>query len=454
MGRPFSAIELEEPEEVERAVRRRLVEQLRYVRSASPFYRRKLGEGPEVAPQDLPHLPFTTKEELRKAQASDPPFGESRAADPAEIVRLHLTSGTTGRPIAIGFTASDHALSCEIGARAYFASGIREDDTVLHCLNYALYVGGLADHLSIERIGATMVPVGIGQTERMLDLWGDLRPSAMFSTPSYASHLAAAARRRGLSPAGLGLRLLVVGGEPGGDAPETRRALEQTWGAAVGDAYGLGEVWPTFAGQCEARDGLHLTGLDALWWELIDPAGGDVLPREPGAEGEIVYTHLRRQATPLVRYRSGDVVRVLDGDCPCGRRTPRIRILGRADEMFMVRGVNVFPQAVEAVLDEEIPGHGAFALLVEGPAPSPPVPLVVELAPQGQERPAGLAARVCSAVRTRLQFSCDVTIVEPGALELASEHKTRRVFRTDLGQCPPGLTGRGLEGKRREEASR
>src|SRR5579875_1603381 len=192
---PFSEAELTEPREAGRIARRKLAEQLRYVRSASAFYRRKLGDGPELSPEDLPGLPFTTKEELRKAQLADPPFGEVRAAPPTRIVRLHVTR--------------------EIGARAYFAAGVRPDDIVLHCMNYALYVGGLADHLSIERTGATMVPVGVGQTGRILDLWDQLSPTTIFCTPSYARHLADAAQARGREPATLGLRLLVVGGEAG-----------------------------------------------------------------------------------------------------------------------------------------------------------------------------------------------------------------------------------------------
>jgi phenylacetate-CoA ligase len=434
---PFDRVELAGPEEAERISRRLLSGQLRYVRAASGFYRRKLGPctASGTGADCVPDLPFTTKDELRAAQAADPPFGETRAAPHADIIRLHVTSGTSGRPLAIGFTRGDHELSCAVGARAYYAAGVRPGDTVLHCLNYALYVGGLADHLSIESTGAMMVPVGIGQTERILDLWHDLKPTVVFCTPSYARHLASAALARGREPASLGLRLLVVGGEPGGDAPETRRVLASTWGAEIGDTYGLGEVWPTFAGQCEARDGLHIGAPDALWWELVDPVTGDPVDRQPGARGELVYTHLARQATPLVRYRSGDVAEVLEPGCPCGRRTPRIRLHGRADSMFIVRGVNVFPQAVEAVLDEVAPGHGAFALLVDGPAPAPPIPLAVEL----PARAAGLQDRIRATVRARLQFSCEVRAVPPGQLGLATEHKAQRVFRTDLGQAPPGL---------------
>ena len=263
--RPFSASELAEPGEAVRVCRRLLAEQLRYVRTASAFYRRKLGDGPDVSVDDLAALPFTTKDELRKAQAADPPFGEIRAAPQSAIIRLHVTSGTSGRPLAIGFTRADHERSCEIGAAAYFAAGIRADDTVLHCLNYALYVGGLADHLSIEHIGATMVPVGIGQTDRILDLWDDIKPTVVFSTPSYARHLAGAALARGREPATLGLRLLVVGGEPGGDIPETRRALQ---GTCSHEYFELDKGFLT-AGTLTCA--LHLSRFDLSDGEPLDP---------------------------------------------------------------------------------------------------------------------------------------------------------------------------------------
>lgn len=436
---PFSTLELASPEEVARTGRRLLEEQLARVWATSPFYQEKwgaAGRGAAPTPADLEGLPFTTKDELRNAQAADPPFGTLRAAPQDDIVRLHVTSGTTGRPLAIGFTREDVRRSSEVGARAFWAAGVRREDIVLHCLNYAFYVGGVADHLSIEHTGALMIPVGIGQTERLLRMWGDFRPTAIFCTPSYLSHLAGFARGTGREPTELGLRLLVVGGEPGGDVPEIRARIGAEWGAQVGDTYGLGEVWPTFAGQCEGRDGLHLTTSEALWWELADPATGSVLPPEPGAEGEIVYTHLQRDATPLVRYRSGDVVILLEGGCRCGRRTPRIRLRGRSDEMFQVRGVNVFPQAMEALLTELVPGLGHFALLIDAPAPSGPVPLFVEC----EAAAADLADRIKHEVRLRLQFTCLPTLVPLGSLRLEAQHKAKRVFRRYLGDGPPELS--------------
>ncbi len=433
-------VESAPPEETRAAAEALVAAQFRYVLEASAFYQRKFGGPRRLGPADLPHLPFTTKDELRKAQAVDPPFGEVRAAPQERIVRLHATSGTTGRPLAIGFTRPDHELSCEVGARAFYGAGVRDTDVVLHCLNYALYVGGLADHLSIERVGATMVPVGIGQTQRILDLWDDLRPTAIFCTLSYARHLADAVHERGLDPSQLGLRLLVVGGEPGGDIPEVRGALEATWSAPAADTYGLGEVWPTLAGHCEVRDGLHLTGPDAVWVEIVDEQLNPV-PMEPGAEGELVYTHLRREATPLVRYRSNDIASVLETPCPCGRRTPRIKLLGRADSMFVVRGVNVFPQAIEAVLAEVLPAHAGLAILLDTEIPAPPVRILVEAGEAGP----GDIERLRAAIRTRLQFSSDPELVAPGALRLGTEHKSKRVFRTYLGEWPPGLSSLGGE---------
>ena len=303
---------------------------------------------------------------------------------------------------------------------------------ILHCLNYAFYVGGIADHMSVEATGATVVPVGIGQSDRALELFPVLRPTAMFAITSYSRHLAERALERGLEPAELGLRLVVTGGEPGGDAPDVRTRIEDTWACRVADTYGLGEVWPTFAGHCELRDGLHATAPDLLVIELLDLTTERPLEWRAGATGELVVTHLEREASPLVRYRTGDIAAVLDAACACGRGTPRFRLVGRVDDMFIVRGVNVFPSAVEAVLAESVPGLRGFAIVLDRAAPEPPVPLVVEA--EDRIEPDGVAR----IVRERLQVQVRVHEVPRGTLEVGQQ-KTKRLWRTYAGDEPAWL---------------
>jgi phenylacetate-CoA ligase len=260
----------------------RLAEQVRYCYERAPFYRRKLddaGVRPEgFGFQNLGYIPFTTKEELRDSQAEAPPYGDFVCADAIEISRVHLSSGTTGKPIVMAYTERDLETSAEVGARAFWGAGVRPDDTILHCLSYSFYTGGLSDHAALEATGATMVPVGLGQSARILELWRDLRPTALFSTITYPLHLAETTAERGIDPRSLGLQKLIVTGEPGGQIAATRRRLEDLWGATVGDTYGLSDVWGTLAGECEERDGLHFAGQGATLVELVEPETGEPLP--------------------------------------------------------------------------------------------------------------------------------------------------------------------------------
>lgn len=417
----------------QRALQERLLpQQVAHVVAGSPFFAERLGSAPPRTLNELAELPFVTKQELRNAQAADPPLGTIAGVPNRRIARLHVTSGTTGVPLLIGFTSADLQRSSRAGARAFVAAGVRPHHVLLHCLNYAFYVGGLADHLSVECTGATVVPVGIGQSERVLELFPVLKPTAMFAITSYSRHLAERAAERGLDPASLGLELIVTGGEPGGDVPEIRQRIEETWACHVADTYGLGEVWPTFAAQCEVRDGLHQTAPDLLVIELVDLETGRSQEWQPGVTGELVYTQLEREASPLVRYRSGDIATVLEMECACGRRTPRFRLMGRADDMFVVRGVNVFPSAVEAVLAEAVRGLRGFALLLESDAPQPPIPLALEA-----EQPVDADA-LGSLVRERLQVHVIVHPLPRGTLELG-QHKTRRIWRTHRGERPVWL---------------
>ena len=423
-------IETMPPAWTRRLEEERLAEQLARCYARSPFYRRKLEEAgirPEQVErvEDLARIPFTTKDELRVSQAEDPPYGDFACVDDIEIVRIHLSSGTTGKPLVIPYTDRDIATSAEVGARSVWAAGVRPDDTVLHCLSYSFYTGGLSDHAALEATGAAMVPVGLGQSARLLELWRDLRPTALFSTITYPLHLAETARERGVDPRDLGLVKLVVTGEPGGQVAATRRRMEELWGAAVTDTYGLSDVWGTLAGECEERNGLHFSGQGATLVELIDPETEDPIPIEEGARGELVFTHLYREAAPLIRFRSRDVAQILGLECPCGRTGFRFSVAGRSDDMFRVRGVNVFPSAVEELMREQ--GVDRFAIVLESFPVEPPVRILVE-GVNGRER------ELAQAVRARLDFTCEIT----AATLPRSEAKSKMLYRVYDGEEAPG----------------
>ena len=311
-----------------------------------------------------------------------------------------------------------------MGARAFWGAGVRPDDTVLHCLSYSFYTGGLSDHAALETTGATMVPVGLGQSAKVLELWRDLRPTALFSTITYPLHLAETAAERDVDPRSLGLRKLVVTGEPGGQIAATRRRMEELWGATVADTYGLSDVWGTLAGECEEREGLHFSGQGAALVELVEPESGKSLPLEAGTRGELVFTHLWREGTPLLRFRSRDIAEVIATECECGRTGFRFRVIGRSDDMFRIRGVNVFPSALEELMREH--GVDRFAIVLERFPVEPPVKILAE-GLNGRER------ELAEAVRLRLSFTCEIVAAElPHA-----EAKSKRLYRVYDGEEPP-----------------
>jgi phenylacetate-CoA ligase len=413
---------------------RALREQLAYLESSSAFYAERLrGEREGVrGPADLSRLPFTTKEELREGQRREPPFGPHLCAPPERLVRMHVTSGTTGEPVAIGFTVADHEANSAVGGEAFRIAGVREDDTIAHCLNYALYAGGIADHMALEASGATVIPVGTGQSRRLLELIPRLGITAIFGTLSFPAHLAGRAREAGLDPAALGLRHIVTAGEAGAGLGAVRGEIEAAWGASVADTFGMSDVWSTMGGACEEGEGLHLTVGDHAVMELVEPESGAPVELEDGASGEFVWTHLRREASPLLRYRSGDLGRVWTSPCACGRATPRIRIDGRRDDMLRVQAVNVYPQAIGAVLARDA-RLGRHCVVAAGDPVVPPLQVYVEAPPEVDLAP------VAGELQETLRARFEVVRLELGALPRA-EHKTRIVHRTARGdELPPAV---------------
>lgn len=425
----------------------RLREQIEYNYQSSPFYRATL-DGAGLRPSDIRHLedlariPFMEKRSIADSQADGTLLGVNQCAPLEKIVRIQATGGTTGSPMRIGLTSRDIADYCETGARALWAMGCRPGDIVFECMNYNLYSGGLSDHLTFETLGAATVPFGVGSSERLLAMMAGLKDDvSIWATPSYAVRLAEVAEGLGIDPRSVGLRKGFFSGEAGMQVPGYREKIEAIWGMVARDQYGTGELG-MHSGECEHLNGVHFGGTGFAIAELIDPDTGDVLPFEDGAQGEVVYTSIRRQACPLMRMRSHDLMQVFTQPCPCGRTSFRFRILGRSDDMFIVKGVNVFPLAVQAVLMRLSPRvTGEFRVVLDRPPPIDyPVPVTVEVArtvPPALH--ADLSREIAASLQKELNFTAAVSLVEPGGT--ATEKKTRRVVRTYRNEGIDGKSG-------------
>lgn len=408
--------------------------QARYVAEHSPFYGALwAGAAPPDDLRDLPGLPLTDKAQLRAAQAAHPPFGDYLAAPRAAAVRLHRTSGTTGQAMNLALSARDCAITAAVGGRSHRAAGLGPDHTVVHCLNYQMWMGGLTDHLTLEATGALVVPFGVGGTDLLIRTIREVGITAISCTPSYPAVLerVLADRFPGLAPRDLGLKLGLFGGEPGLDDPAFRARIERIWGMQARNAnYGVSDVFSNFAAQCGQDTRLHFLGADVLWPELISPEDDTPLPLEAGAEGELVLTHLARDCQPLVRFRTGDIIAVdATEPCACGRTGFRFRVIGRSDDMVVVRGLNLFPSMVAAVVNA-IPGlSGDYRIVLDGPPPYSHLPLEVELAPGAPETP-GLAEATEAAIKRELGATARVTLRPAGHFPV-TEGKTKRVTRRD-----------------------
>jgi phenylacetate-CoA ligase len=398
-------------------------EQLGYLLARSAFYREKLavagitdaaGAGGLA---ELAALPLTEKRELKDTATTEHPIGTHLCVDAAEIVRIYSTSGTTGTPSYIPLTARDLDDWVTGSARSYAASGITAGQRIVSTYNAGPFVAGAA-LASFDRIGLSHIPVGTGNTERLLRAIELLRPEAAVLTPSYAEYVVEAAAERRLDLAGSSVERVLVAGEPGGGEPAFRARLEERWGARVTEAMGIGDIGISLWGECEEQDGMHLGARGFVHPELIDPETRASIPLEDGASGELVLTHLRHQAAPLLRFRTRDHVEVRMNPCPCGRTGPRVRCLGRTDDMLVVRGVNVFPSAVRDVVGAFAPrvsGHVRVRPQAAGMKQDPPLPVVVELA-QDEATDPELADAIRERLRAVLVVQTRVELVPWGSL--------------------------------------
>jgi phenylacetate-CoA ligase len=430
------------PAQLERLESERLTEQMDYVYATSPWYR-GLFDQADVKPadirarDDLRRLPFTEKAQLADSQADGALLGVHQCAPLDRIVRIQATGGTSRLPMRIGLTRRDVEDYCEMGARALWASGCRPGDVVFECMNYHLYAGGVSDHMTFETVGAATIPYGVGQSARLLEMMRQIEGDVcLWSTPSYAVRLLDVAADEGVEPRDVGLRKGFFSGEAGMQVPELRQRIEDAWGMVAMDLYGTGELG-MHCGECEHRAGVHFGATGFVLVELVDPETAEPLEFADGVIAEFVYTSIRREACPLLRMRSHDLMQVFTDPCACGRTSFRFRVLGRSDDMFIVKGVNVFPLAVQAVLAKLRPRlTGECYVVLDGPPPIDYPPRVVAEVARDvpAERHAHLVSEAAAALARESNFTAEVVLVPEGSV--ATEGKTRRLYRAYEGQVP------------------
>jgi phenylacetate-CoA ligase len=404
-------------DEIRRIQLERLKKTVKYCADNVPLYRERLGaaglsDNDIHDLSDLQKFPFTTKKDMHATY----PFGFF-AVPMQKIVRMHASSGTTGKPTVIGYTKNDIDNWSDCMARLCAAAGATDNDIVQICFGYGLFTGALGLHYALEKLGAAVVPNSSGNTEKTLMLMEDFGTTAIVSTPSYAEYLGELARERGILDR-LHLKLGLLGSE--GCTPEMREHIEKTLGIFVTDNYGMSELGgPGVSGDCEYRTGMHINE-DHFLCEIIDPETGEVLPE--GSQGELVVTTLTKEGFPMLRYRTRDITRIVYDKCECGRTFARMdKIKGRSDDMLKIRGVNVFPSQIEAVLMKypEVAPH--YQLVVTREHYSDRLEVRVELTDtvnlDDYQNITAMQDRVRDGLKSVLGIDTKITLVSPKTIE-------------------------------------
>ncbi len=404
----------------------KLRETFRHVYSNVPFYRARCDEAgldPEKIKSldNIKRLPFTTSDDLRLNY----PYG-LLAVPKDEVVRVHTSSGTTGKPKAVFFSKGDIERSANLIARCLVMTGTGKGDTLQNMMTYGLFTGALVMHYGAERVGALVIPAGPGNTDRQISLMRDFESTAVHITPSYALYLGSVLQKKGIDPGkDLNLRRAYLGAEPYSE--ETRKKIEYLFGIDVYNSYGLTEMnGPGVAFECPYKNGMHLWE-DHFLVEIINPETGEVL--EEGQEGELVITSLRREAMPLIRYRTRDITKIISDTCACGRTHRRIsRIMGRSDDMFVVKGVNIFPQQIEQVLMGIKGVAQNYQIVLESlDQLTIKVEMSKDLFDGNIDHLLKLQAAITAKIRAEILVKPTIELLEPGTLPV-SEGKAKRVI--------------------------
>ncbi|HOM60034.1 MAG TPA: phenylacetate--CoA ligase [Anaerohalosphaeraceae bacterium] len=406
----------------------RLVNLVHYVYEHSPFYRQKLDET-GVSPsdirgiEDINKLPFTTKLDLRDHY----PFGLF-SLPRREAVEIHVSSGTTGNPTVVGYTRDDLKLWSEVMARSLCCAGAKPGDLLQNAFGYGLFTGGLGFHYGALAMGLTVIPCSAGQTKRQLKIMQDFKPDILSCTPSYCLYMADEAKEMGLDTRQGSWRIGIFGAEPW--STSMQKEIEEIWNMTATDIYGMSEIiGPGVAQECTYKQGLHLFS-DVFYPEVIDPDSDKPVPE--GQDGELVITTLTKQAIPLLRYRTRDVVNMTTQPCPCGRTSPRTsKIKGRTDDMIVVRGVNVFPSQIEGVLLGIEGTHPHYQLVIDRQAHKlDEVEILVEVDEKifsdEMKQMRMLEQKIKKEIEGVLSIGVTVKLVEPKTIQ-RSEGKASRV---------------------------
>jgi phenylacetate-CoA ligase len=409
------------PEKYHDVQEKALLRQLEYVWGASELYRQKFSEaGLELKDiktlEDLAKLPFTEKAELRDSQINHPPLGSHMACAKDKVKRVYSTSGTTGRPTFIGVSRRDIEVWREAACRAFWTGGFRPDSIVPLVVAPFFIAASYAD--ALEHIG-TVIPIGVGATDRLIASFEHIGANAFLSTSSFPLHFAASLRKRGIEPKDLGIKVILAGGEPGAAIPSLREQVEETFGCVFLEMMGNGDMCGQMWSECRYKRGMHFIAQGIVHPEIIDPETGEVQEVKEGARGELVYTSLDRECIPLVRFRTRDHIEVTQTECECGRTGYGIRVLGRTDDMITVQGVNVYPAAVRDTVASFSPRTtGAIEIQIYEPPPAgwaPPIHVKVEHGKDEKDLE-GLKKELEALIREKLIFRANVEMLPPDAL--------------------------------------
>jgi len=398
-----------------------LLKQLKYVWENSEFYRKKFSDaglepGDIKGLDDLKKLPFTEKTELRDSQLEAPPLGRHMACSMGKVKRVYSTSGTTGRPTFIGVTRRDIEVWRESACRAFWTGGYRPDSIVPLVVAPFFIAASYAD--AIEHIG-TVIPIGVGATDRLIASFQHIGANAFLSTSSFPIHFAASLKKRGIEPRSLGIKVILAGGEPGAAIPSVREKVEDLFGCTFLEMMGNGDMCGQMWSECRFKRGMHFVAQGIVHPEIIDPETGEVQDVKEGARGELVYTSLDRECIPLVRFRTRDHIEVTQTECECGRTGFGIRVLGRTDDMINVQGVNVYPAAVRDTVASLSPRTtGAIEIQIYEPPPAgwaPPIHVKVEYGKDVKDLDA-LKKELEALIREKLIFRANIEPVPADSL--------------------------------------